>query len=209
MYMSLALLSPFRPSSARLSALVHAHADAALTYDAVGGTREGAPGSPLGPRGALAGGWSTDAQRRVIGHGPGAFHAAVGALRSWSQFDLSWVWPLRTDVPIAEGQLFAFLARALGIWSINVCRVVYVVDEQSDERARFGFAYGTLGPHSVQGEERFLIEWDRRTDEVSFEIRKFSRPSSALLRALGPITRWIQARFTRDALQRLSEEVSP
>jgi phosphatidylserine/phosphatidylglycerophosphate/cardiolipin synthase-like enzyme len=51
---------------------------------------------------------------------------------------------------------------------VNLCRVVYVIDEPDGPIARFGFAYGTLPGHAVAGEELFLATWDRATDEVRF-----------------------------------------
>jgi uncharacterized protein (UPF0548 family) len=136
------------------------------------------------------------------------FVAAVNALRSWEQFDLDWVWPVRTDVPIETGADFAFVSRFLGVWSINVCRVVYVEESVGADHQRFGFAYGTLGTHSVRGEERFMVEWDRTTDLVHFDIRSVSQPALFLLRVLAPLTRWVQARFTRDAMDRMAAAVA-
>ena len=52
----------------------------------------------------------------------------------------------------------------LGLWWLNACRIVYVVDEAGPV-TKFGFAYGTLPGHAGTGEERFLVEWDRASDE--------------------------------------------
>lgn len=195
--MSLATLSLLRPSTEVVDALIRDHTSAALTYDAVGGTL-----------GVLPSGWVIDDRDVVLGKGESVFAAATAAMRRWAQFNLAWVAPVRTDVPIAEGELFSFLARAFGVWSVNVCRIVYVVDERDASASRFGFAYGTVGAHSVRGEERFMVTWDRTTDEVRFGIRKFSLPANLLIAALGPVTRWIQGRFTRDALARMQFEVA-
>ena len=193
----MSLLSLNKPSPERLQQIVASQAGAALTYDDVGSTR-----------GDLPLGWSVDDQRVVLGHGEESFRRAVSAMCRWTQFDLGWVRPLRADVPIREGELFTFVARTLGVWSVNICRIVYVIDEDDAQGARFGFAYGTVGAHSVRGEESFLVRWDKASDEVAFGIRKFSKPASALLRFLGPITRWVQRRFTREAMHRLAAEVA-
>lgn len=191
------MMSIVRPGPERVAAVVADQAGAPLTYEQVGATM-----------GEMPRGWSVDEQHQVVGRGEEAFQRAVAGLRRWVQFDLGWVTPVRADVPLTEGALFAFVAWTLGVWSVNVCRIVAVVDERDDQGARFGFAYGTVGAHSVRGEERFLVAWDRATDEVTFGIRKFSRPAGLLVRALGPVARWIQARFTREALDRLAHEVA-
>lgn len=184
------------PVSARFDALVREQMTAPLTYEPVGGTRL-----------ALPLGWSHDDGTVPLGSGRACFDEAVAGLQRWSQFDLGWVRPHRTDVPIEEGEHFAFGARFLGVWFLNVCRIVYVVDEDDDPVARFGFAYGTLGTHTVQGEESFVVSWSKETDEVTFTIRKFSRPAGWMFRVAGPVTRWLQRRFTVDALRRLAREV--
>ncbi len=42
------------------------------------------------------------------------------------------------------------------LWVTVACWVVYVVDEPE----RFGFAYGTLPHHVIEGEESFVVERD-------------------------------------------------
>ena len=70
------------------------------------------------------------------------------------------------------------IARRFGLWWLSACRIVYVVDE-AEPISRFGFAYGTLPDHAGTGEERFLVEWDRQSGEVWYEILAFSRPQLA------------------------------
>ena len=47
----------------------------------------------------------------------------------------------------------AVLARSLGLWWLNACRIVCVIDEDRPVTG-FGFAYGTLPDHAESGEER-------------------------------------------------------
>ncbi|MCO4747374.1 MAG: DUF1990 domain-containing protein [Proteobacteria bacterium] len=172
---------------------------AALTtnfdYEPVGRTRTELPD-----------GWDVDVQRVELGDGMEVWLKAVNALSEWRQFDLSWVYPHDDTVPLRPGATFAFVSRQLGLWSVNVCRLVYVIDEQSGRRARFGFGYGTIGTHLVKGEERFLLERDEG-GVVSFEIRKFSRPAHLAVRLAGPLARHYQRRFSADALARVAQEV--
>ena len=187
-----------RPNEDTVHQVLQGNGRERFTYEEVGATL-----------GLMPAGWHSDEQSVVLGHGETLFADAVSALRSWTHFDLPWVRAIKTDVAIRPGSEFAFLAKALGVWSINVCRVIYVVDESDFMGKRFGFAYGTVAPHTVQGEEQFWLEWDRPTDCVTFSIRKFSRPNGILLTLLKPITHRIQRRFTTDALSRLADEVSP
>lgn len=191
------VLSLFRPTSSYIDSLVEQRGVSEFSYDEVGGTR-----------GALPSGWAHDEKTVSLGKGEATWHAARAALRRWRQFDLGWVWPSRVDVPLEAGACFAFVSRSLGVWSVNICRVVYVIQEETETLSRFGFAYGTVGPHAVRGEEQFLLEWDRTSDEVFFGIRKFSRPASSFLSTAGPVVRWVQHRFTEDALSRMQREMT-
>jgi uncharacterized protein (UPF0548 family) len=122
------------------------------------------------------------------------FTRAKAALGRWDQFRLTWLeaWP--TETPIQTGEVVAVLAHKFGLWWLNACRIVYVVDEPGPIR-RFGFAYGTLPDHAGTGEERFLVEWDPASDEVWYDILAFSRPHQLLTRLGYPYMRRVQKRF--------------
>ena len=90
------------------------------------------------------------------------------------------------------------MGRAIGLWWLNACRIVYVVDE-SGPIHKFGFAYGTLPGHVESGEERFLIEWHRGENSVWYDILAFSRPNHFLTRLGYPMVRRTQKRFGRDS----------
>lgn len=101
-------------------------------------------------------------------------------------------WP--EDTPIQKGQVVAVVARILGLWWLNACRIVYVVDENGP-LARFGFAYGTLPGHAGSGEERFLVEWNPADGSVWYDILAFSRPNRFLTRLAYRYLRRVQKRF--------------
>ena len=63
-------------------------------------------------------------------------------------------WP---DAPITEGTVVGVLGRHFGVWSLNACRIVYVIEEQASPLRRYGFAFGTLPAHVERGEERFTV----------------------------------------------------
>lgn len=158
-----------------------------LSYDAVGATAAKPPA-----------GFIVDRTRIELGSGESVFQSATAALRRWEQFRLGWVDAWSPKTPIEAGQVVAVLGWAVGFWWVNCCRIVYTVDETGPV-SRFGFAYGTLPGHVECGEERFLIEWDRETDQVFYDIMAFSRPNHILTRIGYPFVRLSQKRFGRDS----------
>ena len=148
-----------KPSADAVPAFPAAQAELPFTYPDVGATAAEPPP-----------GWTVDRTRARVGTGPGAFAAAKAALARWEQFRLGWVEAAPAGAPLAPGACVAVLARVLGLWWLNACRVVYTVDEET----RFGFAYGTLPGHAESGEERFLVEWDRASGAVWYDIVAFS-----------------------------------
>jgi uncharacterized protein (UPF0548 family) len=99
---------------------------------------------------------------------------------------------------IETGDNVAIVARNLGLWWLNACRIVYVVEEEEPVR-RYGYASGTLPAHAGEGEERFLVEWDRASGEVWYDILAFSRPYGLLSRLGHPYMRRVQKRFGRES----------
>src|SRR5205823_2774541 len=151
-----------------------------LTYAAVGATA----GTPPP-------GYVVDHTRIRLGQGEKAFATAKAALERWEHFRLGWVesWP--PDTPIRAGEVVAVVARLFGLWWLNACRVVYLVDEQGPVKC-FGFAYGALPEHAESGEERFTVEWHEQDDAVWYDILAFSRPNQALVRLGYPCVRRVQ-----------------
>ena len=107
--------------------------------------------------------------------------------------------PGRRERPSSPREVVVIVGRALGVWRLNACRIVYVVDDEAERNSRFGFAYGTLPGHVESGEERFLIEWDRGHGGVWFDILAFSRPNHFLTRVGYLLMRRLQKRFARDS----------
>ena len=140
--------------------------------------------------------WTTPASSSV--RGEKVFAAAKAALERWQQFRLGWLEASPEDTPIKEGQVVAILARSIGLWWLNACRIVAVVNEDGPVK-RFGFAYGTLPDHAGSGEERFLVEWDREEGSVWYDILAFSRPRHFLARLGYPWVRRVQKRFGRES----------
>ncbi|HEV3263805.1 MAG TPA: DUF1990 domain-containing protein [Gemmataceae bacterium] len=176
-----------RPTAETVQAFLAAQARLALTYSAVGATATTSPA-----------GYVVDHTRMRLGAGEKVFAAAKAALEHWQQFRLGWLEANPEDTPIKEGQAVAILARSLGLWWLNACRIVAVVNDEGPVK-RFGFAYGTLPDHAGSGEERFLVEWDREEGSVWYDILAFSRPRHVLARLGYPWVRRVQKRFGRES----------
>jgi uncharacterized protein (UPF0548 family) len=172
-----------KPSEVRIRRFLEAQGKLPFSYSEVGVSRNGAaPGYPI------------NHYRRRIGTGEAAFERAVEALRRWKMYDLAWTrlcWP---DTPITPGATVAILAWHLVVWSLNACRIIYVIEENGAAR-RYGFAFGTLPAHMEQGEERFTVEWHRNDDAVWYELFAFARPKHPLARLGYPVARLVQKQF--------------
>jgi len=122
-------------------------------------------------------------------------------------FNVDWVDVHTLDGPITPGMNVAVLARVLGVWYLNACRIVYVIDDAGPVES-YGFAYGTLPDHAEKGEERFTIVWDHADDSVRYEQFAFSRPNKLLTRLNYPLARTVQKRFAKDALEAMQRAVA-
>ena len=165
--------------------MIAPHRDAPHSYAEVGASRTNAPG-----------GYNIDHNRMLLGRGRDAFARAKAAIENWKMFDLPWIelFPKRPRVEV--GETVAVIVRHLGFFSVNISRVVYVIEENNS----YGFAYGTLPAHAEQGEERFMIEYDAQTEEVWYDLFAFSRPRNLLARLGYPFSRHLQKRFARESL---------
>ena len=140
--------------------------------------------------------YNLDHNRIRLGSGRNTWERAIEATHGWTMFDIPWLRVFPPNAPIQPGTTVAVCARHLGIYSLNACRIVYVVAENGPV-SRYGFAYGTLTEHAERGEERFTVEWDRQEDTVWYDILAFSRPQKWLAKAGYPISRHLQKNFAR------------
>src|SRR5258708_37912957 len=185
----------FRPSDSRIRAMLASQSAKDFSYPAVGATRDGLPA-----------GYSVLHDCIELGAGSATFTRAMQALEEWKMFDVPDVLLCWTNASIRAGQAVAIVIRHFGFWSLNFCKIVYVINEDGPLR-RFGFAYGTLREHAEQGEERFMLEWDHASDRVSYDILSFSRSGKWPVKAAYPLARWLQRRFLRHSLTAMANAV--
>jgi uncharacterized protein (UPF0548 family) len=147
-----------------------------------------------------------DHNRVTLGAGAAAFDRARAALGRWEMFRLGWVALYPPDAPLRVGATVGVLVRHLGLWSLNPCRIVRLVEE-GGPLERFGFAYRTLPDHAVDGEEEFSVEWSREDDGVAYDVRAWSRPRHPLAWIGLPLARRVQRRFARDSKRAMERAV--
>ncbi|MFN8441256.1 MAG: DUF1990 domain-containing protein [Caldilineaceae bacterium] len=177
-----------RPANDEIGTFVADQAEAKFSYAQLGMTKHPAPDD-----------FQVDHNRIVLGKGQAIFEKVCAAVHAWQMIDLGWVSVYDASVPFAPGMTVAIIAEVFGVWFLNACRIVYTVEERSGEVWRYGFAYGTLPAHLERGEERFLIEWDRRSDEVRYDILAYSQPNTWLAKVGYPVVRLFQKRFGKDS----------
>lgn len=183
------------PTAEQLDAFLQEQSRQPLTYAAEGATRLAT---------VLPDGYTVDHTRVTLGFGEATFRQACAALRGWEMFNLSWLTCYPQAAPIEVGQVVVIVPWHFGFWSLNACRIVYVIAEAH----RFGFGYGTLPAHVESGEERFLVKWEASTDTVSYDILAFSRPAHPLAQLAYPVTRLFQRRFAADSCRAMRRSVS-
>lgn len=173
-----------KPFETRCQAFLQRERSLPFSYSEVGKTQGAEPVQ----------GFDNDFNFIDLGRGETTWEAAKEALREWQMFPGGWacIWPEKT--PIQTGEVVVMLARVMGIWWLNSCRIVYVLDEVD----RFGFAYGTLPGHVECGEELFMVE-KGPDGQVRYVVKAFSRPRIWVARLAYPLARIFQRKFVRDS----------
>lgn len=184
-----------KPSEKEIKAFISSQEDKPFSYSPAGITRN-PPTS----------GFNIDHNRVQLGSGLQCFTDAITAIQRWKMFDISWARLFWDDTPIEIGSTVAVVVKHLGFWSMNACRIAYVVEE-SNEQKRYGFAYGTLPGHAERGEESFTVEWNKQDESVWYDILAVSKPGPMAM--LGYVyARRLQKRFARDSKEAMKRAVA-
>ncbi len=169
-------------------------------YDLIGATRDRTPC-----------GYDRLHYRACLGRGEKVFAAARAALRTWRQFPSKFAQIYPPHTPLQSGSTVVLLLRACGLWKLASCRIVYVVDDcpgdESDGLSQFGFAYGTLPGHVEEGEEQFVVQWNRHDNTVWYDLKSFSRPATWLVWLGMPVARYFQNRFAVQSARAMQRAV--
>ena len=187
-----------KPSEAEINDFIGAQSDLTFSYREVSETKTHA--APEG--------YPINHLRQKLGEGEKTYRKAVKALRSWQMYATNWTELHPKNAAIENGKIVVMLVNHLGFWSLNPCRIVYSIEEETPQFCRNGFAIGTLPAHSEAGEERFTIEWNRQTDEVFYELYAFARAQNWLAKIGFPFVPLFQKRFAADSYKAMLSAVN-
>ena len=186
----------FEPSEKEIENFLAAQRDLPFSYEEVGASKDKIPS-----------GYPINHHRVQIGNGADAFALAKNAIQNWTMYQLEWTRLFPADAPIAVGAVVCVVVNHRLCWSLNPCRIVYLIEESGGEIEQYGFAFGTLPGHSEEGEERFTVEWNRADDSVWYELLAFARPHHILARIGFPFVGLFQRKFARDSGRAMLEVV--
>lgn len=178
-----------KPRPEALDAIALAQQGEPLTYPEVGGT--------VGP---LPDRYRHGRHGAVLGRGQAVFDRAAEGLGRWEEHRRARVDVRPAGAPPAVGLVVALAVGVGPVYVTAACRVVGVTDEPG----RFGFAYGTLPHHVVEGEEAFLVTRDEQ-DVVRFEVVSFTRPRGRAMSLVGPLLHPLDERVVRRYLRGMEQ----
>lgn len=184
------------PSAAQIESFLTEQRNLPFSYREVGASRSQIPKN-----------YPVNHHRIQLGNGADVFRRAVAAVQNWKMYDLEWTKVYPSDAPLTVGEVVAVAVNHRFCWSINSCRIIYILEEKQSVE-RFGFAFGTLPGHSETGEERFTVEWRHADDAVWYEILAFARPRHILAKIGFPFVRFTQRKFAADSQQAMLKAVS-
>jgi len=175
------------PSEAQIENFLAEQKDLPFSYKEVGASKDLIPEN-----------YPINHHRIQLGSGAAVFARAKNALQSWEMYKLEWTRLYPPNTPIVVGEVVVVVVNHHFCWSMNPCRIIYVLDE-SGTIERFGFAFGTLPGHSEEGEERFTVEWRHDDDTIWYELLAFARPHHVLAKIGSPFVRFMQRKFAKDS----------
>ena len=114
------------PSDDDVARFIASQRDLPFTYAEVGATNARPPA-----------GYNVDHNRIQLGSGETTYRSAVDALKNWRHFELGWVGIVPRGVPVEVGATVAVQAKSFWLWSLNACRIVYLINEAGGMKSVF------------------------------------------------------------------------
>jgi uncharacterized protein (UPF0548 family) len=139
--------------------------------------------------------------RQRVGSGEADFEHAKQLLCEWAFLPAS-AHPCPDTPPQRPGENLLLLVRTFGVWAAMPARVLESI-ATTDGVQRAGFVYTALPGHVAQGYERFLLEQDPATGDVTFELRAVARPAQRLVRLVRPAFSLMQLRFRLGCMRQM------
>ena len=185
----------FEPSDERIKNFLAAQRDSSFSYPEVGASKNIIPS-----------GYPVNHHCIQLGSGAEIYERAADAIRNWAMYQTGWTHLYPPKITIVVGEVVCVVVNHSLCWSLNPCRIIYVLEEKGAIE-RYGFAFGTLPGHSEAGEEKFTVEWRRDDDSVWFELLAFARPHHILARIGFPFVGFFQQKFGEDSKRAMLKEV--
>lgn len=182
------MITLVKPSRAKLLSYIDSIADQPISYPDKGCTQGNI--TPPTFRANRGGG--------VLGKGKHTFNLAKKALEAWAIYDIAGMDLFHDNKPLHPDNIACVVAwLGTGYW-VNPVRVLYV-EEKSDPHS-FAFGIGTMPGHALCGEERFCVEIDSSTEQVTYSLLSYSKPGSIVTTLGTPVVRLMQKRFVGESL---------
>jgi len=186
-----------KPSDTQIKNFLETQRDLPFSYKEVGASQSAVPKD-----------YPINHYRARLGDGEAAFARAKNAIKNWTMYQLEWTKIYPSGAPVKADEVVCVVVNHGFCWSMNPCRIIYVLEETAGAIERFGFAFGTLPGHSEEGEERFTVEWQRGDDSVWYELLSFARPHHVLAKIGSPFVRLTQRRFAKDSFSAMRKAVN-
>jgi hypothetical protein len=108
----------FEPSDKKIKDFLAQQRELPLSYEEVGASKNEIPS-----------GYPINHHRVQIGKGADDFAAAKKAIHRWAMYELEWTRLYPVDAPIEIGEVVCVIVNHGFCWSLNPCRIVYVLEE--------------------------------------------------------------------------------
>lgn len=188
--------SIIKPDAKTINTVIAAKKQSKFTYPEIGASRF-APHPP--DSNPLPHHYRLLHRRCVLGKGKEVYARAKTAFVKWGMYQLSWLEPCWPETPLSKDVDVAMLGKVLGMWWLNVNRIIYTIQEEEGPVERFGFAYGTLHGCSVSGEERVMIEWNHQDNSVYYDLFSFSQANLLITKLSVFYLHALQERFAKES----------
>jgi len=152
-------------------------------------------------------GFTTNYYHQKIGSTHAEFLEAKRIIANLDHLNWEWVECMTEPNQLQLDSIIATQVRYLGVWALDISKVIEIIDEKTDDLIRFGYVMGSTKYHVLHGEEAFILEYNRQNEETHYHIYSYSKPRGSLMRLGGPLIRRAQRKFVRAAAQYLIDKL--
>jgi len=140
--------------------------------------------------------------RVQLGAGEHTYRKAVEQLQKWKQFQLGWA-EVDPSTTVRVGQGVCVCAKTFFVWTLNPLRITYVKKGKHGGKEFFTYGHTTQHGHMLAGEEKFLLEWDVKRGDVTYEILSYSKPDNWLSIITYPAVQYFQGKFAKESIAQM------